>query len=242
MNAHRHILRTPLLRLCLCIAAGTITTLAVCVGIACFRPQFGFTYRWQFYQNYDNPRSKQVVVERYSCPGMERRAWYLSGEPRQSFLAPLGGEHDADALIHPVAADLWGHLGGVLEEPERHPTSATEEAIGWPRLAFWCEIASRVHSDASQALGTRGGITVSSRNRNGRIDFRCIPLRPIWPGLALDTALYAALWAVPLTIVPFIRGAVRARRGLCRHCGYDLLGDLEGGCPECGWRRTPSGL
>jgi hypothetical protein len=51
------------------------------------------------------------------------------------------------------------------------------------------------------------------------------------------------LWGVAalLLIYPiaaFIRGPVRRwrrrRRGLCRHCGYDLTGNVSGVCPECG--------
>ena len=27
--------------------------------------------------------------------------------------------------------------------------------------------------------------------------------------------------------------------GRCVKCGYDLRGDMEQGCPECGWNRDP---
>ena len=58
---------------------------------------------------------------------------------------------------------------------------------------------------------------------------------------------YGLLWALPLLIwlgfgFMMLR---RARRQIrlypahtkCPQCGYDLRGDLEPGCPECGWRR-----
>ena len=35
--------------------------------------------------------------------------------------------------------------------------------------------------------------------------------------------------------VPRIRYTMRS--GVCPQCKYDLQGDIEGGCPECGWRR-----
>lgn len=33
------------------------------------------------------------------------------------------------------------------------------------------------------------------------------------------------------------RRTLRKKRGLCPMCGYDLRGDLDAGCPECGWNR-----
>ncbi len=58
-----------------------------------------------------------------------------------------------------------------------------------------------------------------------------------WPlvsgaALALGPSLLIAAIAVPL-----VRQSLRAKRGRCLACGYDLRGNLEHGCPECGWRR-----
>ncbi len=30
---------------------------------------------------------------------------------------------------------------------------------------------------------------------------------------------------------------MRRREGKCMRCGYDIKGEFERGCPECGWRR-----
>ncbi len=67
-----------------------------------------------------------------------------------------------------------------------------------------------------------------------------LALKPLWPGFAINTVLYAAiLWV--LFAAPFaLRRRLRIKRGLCPACGYDLRGrgrapgnstDL---CPECG--------
>ena len=61
-----------------------------------------------------------------------------------------------------------------------------------------------------------------------------------WPlvsgaALALGPSLLIATIAVPL-----VRQNLRAKRGRCLPCGYDLRGDLARGCPECGWRREPA--
>jgi hypothetical protein len=63
---------------------------------------------------------------------------------------------------------------------------------------------------------------------------RDLPVVPVWPGFALDTAFYGAivlaLWSAP----GVIRRRTRKRRGRCPACGYDLRGSAGGPCPECG--------
>ena len=69
-----------------------------------------------------------------------------------------------------------------------------------------------------------------------------LPLRPIWPGFAINTIFYAAiLWL--LTLGPFTaRRFIRRKRSYCIKCGYDLRGTSGGNsggggggvCPECG--------
>ncbi|MCK4872189.1 MAG: hypothetical protein KAS72_05655 [Phycisphaerales bacterium] len=67
-----------------------------------------------------------------------------------------------------------------------------------------------------------------------------IPLRPIWTGFAVNTLLYAMLFAVPLCVLTTVRQMMRRRAGRCPRCGYHLRGDFHRGCPECGWARSPS--
>jgi hypothetical protein len=66
-----------------------------------------------------------------------------------------------------------------------------------------------------------------------------LPVVPILPGFALDTAFYAAiafaLWSAP----GVIRRRLRRGRGGCPACGYDLRGSTSAVCPECG--ATPKG-
>ncbi len=60
-----------------------------------------------------------------------------------------------------------------------------------------------------------------------------LPLRPIWPGFAINTIFYAALLWLPFA--PFqLRRYVRVKRGRCIKCGYDLRGAEHEQCPECG--------
>ncbi len=68
-----------------------------------------------------------------------------------------------------------------------------------------------------------------------------LPLRPMWPGFAINTIFYAAiLWGLtlgPFTACRITRRIVRRRRGHCIKCGYDLRGEFESGCSECGLGR-----
>ncbi len=59
-----------------------------------------------------------------------------------------------------------------------------------------------------------------------------LPLKPTWPGLALNTLFYAAiLWL--LIPGPFaLRRFLRVRRGLCPKCAYPM--GESSVCTECG--------
>jgi hypothetical protein len=71
-----------------------------------------------------------------------------------------------------------------------------------------------------------------------RFDVRGLPILPYWPGLAADTAVYAAAWWFILFIPRRIRCTLRRRRGLCPTCRYDLRGLPPGAPgPVCGTAR-----
>ncbi len=59
-----------------------------------------------------------------------------------------------------------------------------------------------------------------------------MPLRPIWPGFAVNTLFYAAtLWL--LILGPFaLRRLLRRRRGRCPACSYPMGESAV--CSECG--------
>ncbi len=72
-------------------------------------------------------------------------------------------------------------------------------------------------------------------------DQRCLPIRPRWPGFAVNTIFYAAiLWLLSLGPWFALRRLDRRRRGLCPACGYDLGHAQHDTCPECG--RQQQGL
>jgi hypothetical protein len=61
---------------------------------------------------------------------------------------------------------------------------------------------------------------------------RHIPLRPDWPGFAVNTVVYATGLLLLAAIPGRIRRWRRRRRGACLACGYASGGLAV--CPECG--------
>jgi hypothetical protein len=115
------------------------------------------------------------------------------------------------------------------------------EARGWPcraLRALW-EIDLRDGVNGHRVVSGIDLISFPWRTPVGVTLPRILPLRPIWPGFAINTIFYAAaLWVVFL-IPGMIKRTRRRFRGLCIHCGYDLRGqttaiDGERRCPECG--------
>ena len=71
-------------------------------------------------------------------------------------------------------------------------------------------------------------------SERGQLGVSGLPLKPIWPGFAINTVFYAGvLWL--LFAAPFaLRRRRRIKRGLCPKCAYDLRGCTGDACPECG--------
>ncbi len=63
------------------------------------------------------------------------------------------------------------------------------------------------------------------------------PIRPLWPGFAIDVVFWSALPWVSIVVFRVVRKRRRIRRGLCPRCKYEV-GALER-CPECGWCAGP---
>ncbi len=113
-----------------------------------------------------------------------------------------------------------------------------DRAYGWPALAAWYEVLPVPGDGIVRVDGIKGGLPLSKADGSVSVrDFRCMPLRPIWRGVVTNTAVYTGLWLLPLVVVPRLRLKRRVRKGWCGWCGYDLLGEVGGGCPECGWGR-----
>lgn len=127
------------------------------------------------------------------------------------------------------------------------PVSLIEHARGWPLLALGCLSASTVvQGDAdwnpSQMMHVRFGFPFRNKPQGTwQVDLVHLPLRPLFPGFYLNTALFAALWWAALFWRP-LRRRRRIARGQCPACAYSLAGLPEGSikCPECGGPVSPA--
>ena len=122
---------------------------------------------------------------------------------------------------------------GLIQHLYRSPFLARIRA-GWPLLALDGDQRAGVVR-SGRVLTWQFGIAVprpafDKPNSSGAI----LPLRPLWPGFAINTVFYAViLWLIAFG--PFAaRRIVRRRRGHCPQCGYDLRGAEHEVCPECG--------
>ena len=101
-----------------------------------------------------------------------------------------------------------------------------EDARGWPALAMRCTVWK-----VGEGVG---GIPLAPNmlHKTACEAIRSLPLRPIWPGFALNTVFYATL------LWPLVRGSVALRRfwrvqqGFCPTCAYPI--GKSSVCTECG--------
>jgi hypothetical protein len=115
------------------------------------------------------------------------------------------------------------------------------DARGWPMVALWAPVDGPAVAP--------GVTTVTFLNYPASLPPPAavamrrwiLPWRPVWTGLAIDTAAFAVTLAVLRAMLTtpsrFFVELARLKRGCCVQCGYDLNFDFKAGCPECGWRR-----
>ncbi len=131
----------------------------------------------------------------------------------------------------------WSGLGTARAAYESGAVDEEYRVVdmrGWPMLTLWSEgelVRTRVAGVLKQKLHVRGGL-VTSLGVKGHFLRNVLPLRPLWPGFAVNTLFYAGiLWlAIP---GPFaLRRLIRRRRGLCPKCAYPMGESAV--CSECG--------
>ncbi len=103
----------------------------------------------------------------------------------------------------------------------------------WPNWPFLGVPDWRSDGHPAQSWWVWGiPVELSTANGYGTRMRNHLPIRPSWPGLAINTLFYAAiLWL--LVLGPFaLHRLIRRRRGLCPKCAYPM--DESAVCTECG--------
>jgi hypothetical protein len=142
---------------------------------------------------------------------------------------------------HRLSAPWWSRARNTpTNEPVDSFVGYAEDARGWPFIcvssSMDATLSSRTwcwtYGNVSWGIPLGGGQGPDAMPRS-------LPCRPAWAGFAVKTLFYATiLWLLPTGLLAF-RRRLRRKRGRCPKCGYDLRGDLDAGCPECGWNRQP---
>ena len=212
-------MKRRLFKLVVFLLLGTVVNVAVAWGIVLWTPQQPRGPGLAVVLNqFDWPRP---VPPDWPAPQRQNfgRTWGLSSIQTMAYVQPL------DAPRSPGAVSGWG---------------MSLFQAGWPCRCVEAQVSQVNRKGVPIRTDFRPAVKLPEtlhflRVREAR--YRVLPLRPIWPGFAINTIFYAAiLWMLWLS--PFVvRRIIRLKRGRCIKCGYDLRGAEDTGCPECGWRR-----
>ncbi|MHC5022458.1 MAG: hypothetical protein ACYTGG_00915 [Planctomycetota bacterium] len=145
-------------------------------------------------------------------------------------------ELDPEAMIEP-----WSRLDRPSRElvqlaradPDgRHLEYRIVHGVGLPCRSMWCQAWLAVGPVGAPEPLPVSGFIATSLPRWQKMFQRVLPLRPLWPGFAVNTVFYAAMiWL--LIPGPFVlRRVIRCRRGLCPWCAYPVGASTV--CTECG--------
>ncbi len=225
-------MKRRLTKLVVFLLLGAVVNVAVAWGLA-VRPYSGASfsswpsdgYEWTSPDGFDTYIWKRTGEWRVSQDRMNKTVFRLGPAPPKL--------NDSQYL------DLIPDWSAFAEPEVRARPDADrfeEQASGWPLLClrldgplFWF-----VNGHASPYSEMSGRLELPWFEPPWR---NVVPYHPIWPGFAINTTLYASVLLL-LALVPFTaRRMIRRKRGHCIKCGYDLRGEPDAGCPECGWRR-----
>jgi len=172
---------------------------------------------------------------------------YADGRPLDApILVPEGWDiatwrelHGVGLRMDMVSEREWVGSSLILSLNGGPQRTVTHYRAGFPFLALtWVGEGSDVPEQNTTGVARAWwmGIDVGLAARAGGVPRSGIeprlPVRPAWPGFALNTLVYGAAALGVITSVGGIRRSRRRRRGLCVRCGYDVGGLAV--CPECG--------
>jgi len=229
-------------RILIFLILGVVTTVGVAWGLAVCR-------EWRTARDHFEENDEQYIAM-YILQSGER-----DDASRAAHCAWGRGWSTAFVAHYPLPADeiasYYDHAGVALtfDAPPPHHDLSWHDAdyssyvFGWPRPALgaavlWPENDLGSFREEFMVVAESDPLPRWQVGQNVP-DFptRFLPLRPIFPGFIINTLFYAAMWFGIFFGVAALRRFVRKKRGRCVKCSYDLRGQFDKGCPECGWGR-----
>jgi len=188
--------------------------------------------------HWDNP----PVADDRMVAWLTARGW-TDGDEGLIFLMPskTAGAELSSFCWNDDAIDGAARQDGAATQPPwcTDPARVHRLRAGWPLRSLEGSLCPADDDGPPPRYTVHTGIGYTRTTVFGDPETRVLPLRPLWLGFILNSALYAVflgvLWFGPLAL----RRSVRIRRRRCPGCGYPV-GTMSH-CAECG-SRLPSSL
>ena len=135
-------------------------------------------------------------------------------------------------IIEELVTERHDHVfRRVSLEPRK--TVVIQTCVGWPMRCLTGRKVRGVRPDGTCTEWECDGAVLGQRSGSEIV----LPIRPIWLGLIVNTAVVTVCGVGALMVATRFRRIARRWRHRCPRCGYQLHGKGDGGCPECGWNR-----
>ena len=217
-----------LLRICVFLLLGAIVNVAVAWGLA----------NWTFPRYFSDILWLDLGGDRlcagYVGSGLGSGSIHWAQDYSRSYIESLPNPLPLKTTIAPPA---WSRFHDCESPLSGEISAYIEEGRGWPMISLSYGTSFANDSSLKQIRrplvvdGIAMGVRPPRQVRYGPVP-KALPLQPIWPGFAINTVFYAALFWL-LFAAPFaLRRRRRIRRGLCPKCAYPV-GDSPV-CTECG--------
>lgn len=209
-------------RLALLLIAGVVTTAAIAYAGTVLYPPLKATQEHDGDGTWSRDRTPFRSV--YSVTISRETAVFSNRSARQLLREAYSESYKRGWLIKSAPGVDW-----------TTPQNWRIYEAGWPWRATWGWACTQME-DKRYVTRRRGHVEIRTPHTTWSLRPNTVelPYLPLWRGLILSTLFYAAIWWGLLALPRLIRRTLRARRGLCPSCAYDMRGLTNSPCPECG--------